>query len=527
MASNIKALTGILKNGLFNLTVKSLTEDELEIIFQHKDNDTADVLKDRAIFAIQRGIISSESNLGKDADIIKYLTENDLYEVYTDAAEQLIDKKKQANGKELVTGYFANPAPRAKLAENPVIKMQLDYINFKSEFQTIASELQREISAFKKGQDPTKIKAMMMKLDTLDKTLGQNFSNINATLNLADKIDNLRTLIYTLLMRTRLRLIEKSRGDKKAKQAEFAAFINAYKDALQKKQAFFQTRLQKISEIIPNLQTKVIGNVNKYKNVDLSKCIQLFLRFNNEIIKLDEALQEALRAYAKARGSAKEALAGNITAQQRSLVERIAKVVQYATLLGTKAPVPVQKEIKELLIFYEEYYYLQNTLIQYNGFILEEPDDLNTLILQLSRREELARAPFLYRGDKISYRMVRSYLENCLSEGKQAALSLDARAGVTASIYVLPEEITFYGIVEAEARIFGKNAIKLTFSGNTGFRADSIVGTEEIGSKTKIKAKVSYIFNDFDDATKFILAGFKKYDLFNRLQQVKPLVHLE
>jgi hypothetical protein len=526
MASNIKALSGLLKNKLLTLAVKSLPQEDLKTIFLQKDNDTADILKDRTIYAFQKGIGSTESNLRKNADIIKYLTENNLHEVYTDAAELLIDKKKSANGKEILTGYFSNPAPKAKLTENPGIKMQMDFLLQKSDVQNLLGELHKEIEVMKKGQDPKKIKELMMKLDNLDKLLGQNFSNVTASINLADKVDNLRVEISTMIIRARIRLIEKSKADRKVKQTEFTALMQGYKDGLQKKQAFFQSRLQKVSEIIQNLQSKAIVNIGKLKNVDLSKSIQLYLKFNNEIIKLDETLQELFRSYSRAASKDKETIAKNIINQQRSMIDKISRLDQFTNILNTKTPPPVMKDVYELMVFYEEFYYLQTMINHFKRFLQEETDDLSSIFAQLRNREALARNPFLYRADKMSYRAVRTYLENSIAESNSAVLYLDARAGVGASIYVLPDNISFYGLVKAEVKINAGKAIEITFSGYSGYRADGIVGTEEIAAITNLKTKVSFIFIDFDDVSKCILSGFKKFDLFNRLQNIKPLVQV-
>jgi len=480
-------LLDILKNEAFDLCLEVLPEDSYPYIFAVKDNDTADTFRDRVLIKVQDSLKKNNSSVFDSPDLKRYLQINSLQDVVIWVAEHQIENK--TNYSRLIEKFLGTSAQLAA-KPNPRVEKQLAFLKIKANFQILLDKWENELK--KEVYSPELSQEISEKLDNCEKFFFQAFSDLNSSIILADKPDNLIMLYGVRFFDLRLKALKKL----PELVDPWQKICSELRTFLQKNISFANLRLKKLEERITQIHAKITQGIAKTMSPALISGLQSYLKIYTETVRLEMSTVKFVTE------EDWQKVKPQISMKLNELEETILP-------LKDKIPLEIKKDLRNFLLLNEELlrmflrmYYLKNLQ---TGI---EDDNFASFAETLGIIRRNSSSLYLYRADTITYREIRYFLDQHLSVGKKALIYANAKVFSGVSVYNLPENNYLTGDIKIELQNY-TDQIKVTISG--------VLLNENDGLN---RVKFSFYFSDPDDASKFIISGFQRYDFLERLPAV-------
>jgi hypothetical protein len=448
--SSTKILSDLSENNLFDISIKTFNENELKDIYSLKKDDNSEFVIKRVLFYLFNYFINEKLNdNNRDLVISKY--NNDLLNFllniskYKKVSNKFLDYSKSFNQTDL---------------KSSVISLKLDFDNLMD----------------KKNSIDTTIFAN--NLTELDKKVVASFSNMQQYLSLAIYIDNLRDKISYQILNIKFNNAEKSKNKKESLE-------NLYQELKlnkQKKYTSLQNILLKITEQIQNQFSKILLNTNKLKMTDLTKSVQMFIKYNDEINQIyDKYLSSNDPLIKKSLSEAIEHKINNIDESLKSI--------------KLKATNTLKEDFKYLFYLYELQSYHKIRIYQLNRDLVKNTDNLLSFINYMKDEDIRLKSLNIFSFYELNYLNLKNYILS----SNNSQIYVHIKPNYSACIFDYDDNY-LSGIIDIKINKLDKS-YKLQMS-------------EKSISDTSFNV-ISYLFSDIDSLIKFILSGFKKYDYLN------------
>lgn len=446
-----KILAELTDKNLFDLTIKTFSDNELQDIYKLKADDNSSSIKKRIAFYMFNYLFN---------DKLSEKMKNIIVEDYShDFLDFLINKSKHTKSStvlpQLSKSFINDGYPKSKLIYS--------YLELKAEFnQLLTNSTDKTLTA--------------NKLNELDKKIVATFANIQQYLAFALNIDSLRDNISFNVLKIKLEAAEKSK-DKKTNLNNIYAELKANK---QKKIVSLQNLITKINEQIQNQHGKITLNTNKLKMSDLTKSIQMFLKYNEEINSLYDKYLSTNKA--------NEDLFNQIT-------NRINLLDEHVKAIRIKSPQGLKDDLKYLLYLHELQAYHKIKIYQLNKDIQKNIDDLLAITNYISDEARKFSSMNIFSFEELNYINMKDYIENT----PKPEFNIHIKPTYSACIYN-SEDISLYGIINIKVN-----------------KSDNLFNLL-ISEKSNPSQSYSYTFKDIDSLIKFVINGFKKFDSLNLIK---------